>query len=200
MRVAFLVHDLSPSGGLATIRSHARRLVELGHEAELLGPGEDGRAQGEYDWAVATWWETAARLWDVPARRRLVFLQSFEERFYGPDEPLERQGAAAVLDLPVDFVVVAGWMRDALAELRPDAGCVLVHNGIDKQAFQPRERAGRTGPLRVLVEGQPTLWFKGTADSLAATAAMTEPNHVTVAALDPGDTTGLRVDLSLIHI
>lgn len=188
MRVAFLVYDLSPSGGVATILSHARQLTERGHEVDLLQPGDEPAA--EYDWAVATWWETAARLWHVRARRRLVFLQSFEERFYGPGEQLERQGAAAVLDLPVDYVVVAGWMRDALAELRPDAGCVVVHNGIDKGVFAARERRDHAGPLRILVEGQPTLWFKAVPDSLAAAAAMTEPRHVTVASLEPGEVPG----------
>jgi glycosyltransferase involved in cell wall biosynthesis len=194
MRAAFLVHDLSPSGGVATIRSYGRALRERGHEVDLLTSDDWRAARDPYDCVVATWWETAAGLYEVPARRRVAFLQSFEERFYGPDRPLDREGAAAVLELPLDYVVVAAWMRDVLAELRPDARCLVVRNGIDKAVFTACDRGGRSGPLRVLVEGQPTLWFKGVADALAATEAMTEPRHVTLAALDPAEAAGAAVD------
>jgi glycosyltransferase involved in cell wall biosynthesis len=193
MRVAFLVHDLSPSGGVSVIRAHARRLREGGHEVDLLTRPEWQEADEPYDCAVATWWETAAGLFELPTRRRVAFLQSFEDRFYGPDRPLEREGAAAVLDLPVHYIVVAEWMRDALAELRPEARCLVAVNGIDKSVFTPRTRE-HSGPLRILLEGQPNLWFKGMDDAVAAAAAMTEPREVTLAALDPGDAGGVAVD------
>src|SRR5215212_174801 len=115
MRVCLLVHDLSPSGGVRVIISHARALQQAGHEVELLlthgAPArhdglvvsslKDARVNG-YDCAIATWWETAPALYELQAKRRLAFLQSFEQRFYTQAEPLERQGAAAVLALPVD--------------------------------------------------------------------------------------------------
>ena len=53
-----------------------------------------------------------------------------------------------------------------------------------------RERAG--GPLRVLVEGQPSLWFKGVHDAVAAVRAMEEPAELTVLAPDPGESGGLE--------
>src|SRR3712207_8479845 len=62
------------------------------------------------------------------------------------------------------FIAVARWMRDLVAELRPDAACEVVLNGIDKSVFSPRDHAPSIGPLRVLVEGQPSLWFKGVQD------------------------------------
>jgi O-antigen biosynthesis protein len=194
MRVALLVHDLSPSGGVETIRTHARALNEAGHEVDLLTRADWSSEREPYDCAVATWWETCAGLYVVPARRRVAFLQSFEERFYGPDRPIDREGAGAVLDLPVDYVVVAQWMRDALAELRPDARCIVVRNGIDKSVFTPRERDGRSGPLRVLVEGQPTLWFKAVPEAMAAAAAMSRPHDTTLVSLDPSDTAGVTAD------
>jgi glycosyltransferase involved in cell wall biosynthesis len=205
MRVCLLVHDLSPSGGVKVILAHARGLRAAGIEAELVvtGGGEAAAPDGltarrledarttDYDWAVATWWETAAALYEVRAARRLVFLQSFEQRFYAQDEPLERQGAAAVLCLPVDFVAISDWMGAVLSELRPDARWRVVRNGIEKERFAGRRRSPGDGPLRVLVEGQPTLWFKGVGDAVAAVRAMGEPAHLTLVALDPA---GVGVD------
>src|SRR5207248_310781 len=71
---------------------------------------------------------------------------------------------------------------DTLARLRPDASCYLVRNGIDKRTFRPAERApvNATAPLRVLIEGAPSAWFKHVHDAIAAASAMREPHHLTV--------------------
>jgi len=198
MRVCLLVHDLSPSGGVRVIISHARALQQAGHEVELLlthgAPArhdglvvsslKDARVNG-YDCAIATWWETAPALYELQAKRRLAFLQSFEQRFYTQAEPLERQGAAAVLALPVDFVVVSDWMKDVLRDLRPDARCRVVRNGVPKRVFAAARRSRHDGPLRVLIEGQPGLWFKGVEQAIAAARAMREPARLTLVSLDP---------------
>jgi glycosyltransferase involved in cell wall biosynthesis len=194
VRLCFVVQELSPSGGVSVILSHARALAEAGHEVELVltdgaqaSPVEglvvrtldDARGQ-HYDWAIATWWETAGPAFGLRARRRLAFLQSFEALFYRPDEVFERQGAAAVLGLPVDFVVVGDWMRELLARLVPHARCVTVRNGVDKAAFTPGAREARDGPLRVLVEGEPGLWFKGVGEAIEAVHGMSEPAELTL--------------------
>lgn len=201
MRLCLLVHDLRPSGGVKVILSYAQALERAGHDVELVltqarlpeamdgvGVGvtslEDARAT-RYDWAVATWWETAAALYDLQADRRAVFLQSFEQRFYTEEEPLERQGAASVLALPVDFVVVSDWMQAVLGELRPDANCRVVRNGVPKQVFTGATRRRDDGPLRVLIEGQPNLWFKGVQQAIAAGRGMREPARLTLASLEP---------------
>lgn len=207
MRVCFLLESLSPSGGVGIVTGHAARLAAHGIEAEIVltRPG-DGRgaevpvrpfdeARGErYDVALATWWTTVPPLFSLSAVRRVVFLQGLEQRVYGEEDPFDRLGAAAVLGLPVDYVVVASWMRVLLSELRPDARCVHVPNGIDKAVFPPRDRPAGGGALRVLVEGQPSLWFKGVEDAVAAVRAMREPAELTVAALDPGEVGELGAD------
>jgi hypothetical protein len=179
MRVCFLLHERGQAGGMGVIAGHAERLRKRGWDAQVLLPDEvDDR---EWDFALATWWETAPALWRVNARRRGVFLQSLEERFYRERELLERLGAASVLALPVDYVAIGGWMRDVLADLRPDARCVVVRNGIDKSVFAPPEQGRRRGegPLRVLVEGNPEMWLKAVPDAVAAVDAMTEPVELT---------------------
>ena len=95
---------------------------------------------------------------------------------------VERLGAAVTLDLPVAFITEARWIRDTLAELRPDARCYLVRNGIDKSIFPAADghRAALRGPLRILIEGNPSVALKGIQDAVASVAAMREPRHVTV--------------------
>jgi O-antigen biosynthesis protein len=181
MRVCFLLHELGKAGGMGVVTGHAERLRGRGWDAEVvLADAVDDR---EWDFALATWWETAEALWRVNARRRGMFLQSFEERYYRDDELLERLGAATVLGLPVDYLAVGDWMREVLADVRPDARCVVVRNGIDKDVFRAPgagPRAARSdGPLRVLVEGNPHMWLKAIDDAVAAVEAMAEPVELT---------------------
>ena len=169
---------------MGVIAGHAERLsAREGWQADVVLTSElDSYSDVEWDFALATWWETADALWRVQARRRGVFLQSCEERFYGPRELWERLGAASVLGLPVDYVTVGAWMRELLADLRPDARCQVVRNGIDKSVFAPpgdRAAASRDAPLRVLVEGNPGMWLKGIPEAVAAVDAMVEPAELT---------------------
>src|SRR5688572_25565608 len=156
---------------------HAARLQERAEfEVDVVALGE--RAPREpYDVAVATWWETLPALLELDARRRVVLVQSAEERFYRPEESFERLGAALALTAPVHFFVVARWLERLLAELRPDARCWFVPNGIDKSLFGARHApVASNGPLRVLIEGQHTLWFKGVDDALDVLSRMREPH------------------------
>jgi glycosyltransferase involved in cell wall biosynthesis len=195
-RVAFLVEELGRSGGMAVIRRHARHLREVeGMDVELVVCGARARLGDEdvpvrrladvrdYDVAIATWWTTAEALFELEARRRVAYLQNLEFRFYREHELADRLGALSVLDLPVDYIVVASHMQALLAELRPKAHVVRVAPGIDKRIFRAAQLRADGGPLRVLVEGQPTLWFKAVPESVAvARAAGAE---VTVATHDP---------------
>jgi len=211
MRVCFLLPSLARSGGSSVVRDCALRLSQRPSvESELVltagEPPASGRVQSvpirtlpqargqRYELAVATWWETARALWELNADRRVCFLQSFEQRFYHRDELVEQLGAEAILALPVDFIVVAGWMRELLLELRPEANVVHVPNGVDAEVFAVPQSERGDRPLRVLIEGQPSLWFKGVQDAVQATRAMDEPAELTLLALDPPMAEGLDVD------
>jgi glycosyltransferase involved in cell wall biosynthesis len=184
VRACFLAGELGRSGGAATIRSYAADLRERGFDVDVFTRDAVPSGSDPYDVAIATWWESAFELWRVPARRRAMFLQSVESRFYQERHWFEQLAAEEVLALPVSFVTVAEWMRDLLAEVRPDAHCDVVRGGIDKEVFE-REHTPRDGPLRVLVEGQPSMWFKGVHEALATVRAMREPAEVTVVAGQP---------------
>jgi glycosyltransferase involved in cell wall biosynthesis len=203
VKVAFLVNDLQLSGGVGVVVAHARQLhdrhgfdVTLVLAREQENPHwshepleglpvvslEEARAS-RYDIAVSTWWETAFSLFELRAERYASFVQSLEDRFYRPDEA-DRLGARLVLDLPVSFITEARWIADTLADLRPSAPCHLVRNGIDKRVFRPpiglEPRVD--GPLRVLVEGNANVWFKGVNDAVAAAGQMRERHQLTVVA------------------
>jgi glycosyltransferase involved in cell wall biosynthesis len=186
VRVCLVLPELRPSGGVAIALGHAARLrEEAGFDVDVVTLGED-LPRERYDVGVATWWETVPALLELNARRRVAFVQSAEERFYRAEESFERFGAALALAAPVHFFVVARWLETLVSELRPDAGCWFVPNGIDKSLFAPREPSDTyDGPLRILIEGQHTLWFKGVDDALGAVSRMREPHTATLVALDP---------------
>jgi glycosyltransferase involved in cell wall biosynthesis len=192
-RVCFLLGALGPSGGAGAVVRHALGLArEQGMDVTIAVASADGDAPvgvpviglaearaAEYDVAISTWWRTAYDLFSIPARRRVHFVQQLEERVYRPGD-VERLGAAAVLDLPVAFVTEARWIAELIAELRPGAPCFRVPNGIDADVFHPAGRRAGGGPLRVLVEGSPGLWYKGVADAARVLARATEPLDATL--------------------
>jgi O-antigen biosynthesis protein len=202
LNVAFLVNDLQLSGGVGVVVEHARQLPGHGIATTLVLARErddpDWRFRGlgdvevlslaqarerRFDVAVATWWETTEALFELDARRRAYFVQSLEDRFYYPDDP-QRLGAALTHDLPVHIVTEARWIAQTLEELRPGLRPLLVRNGIPKDVFaSPAALDVRLhGPLRVVIEGNPAVWFKGVGEALASVRQMTQPRHVTVVA------------------
>jgi len=216
VKVAFLVNDLQLSGGVGVVVQHARRLsamedwdVTLVMVREAEGPSWHGYEHlphlhvcsrleamaDRYDLAVATWWETAFSLFELSAERYAYFVQSLEDRFYHHTQ-VEQLAAGMTLDLPVAFITEAQWIVETLADLRPDAPCYLVRNGIDKETFAPLAEVtpSTQGPLRVLIEGSPYVWFKHVPESIEAAAAMAEPHRVTVVSSDRRSGTQLAAD------
>ena len=197
--VCFILGELGPSGGAGAVVRHAGGLAaDRGWDVSIaLWPGAVAEAAappgvrivttdeahaGDHDIAIATWWRTAYDLFAIPARRHAYYVQQFEERIYRPGD-VERFGAATTHDLPVAFVTEAAWIAAELAELRPEAPCFHVPNGIDKHCFVPPEPAGAKSadrPLRVLVEGSPGLWFKGIQEAATVLELAREPVTTTL--------------------
>jgi O-antigen biosynthesis protein len=128
MRVAFVLPTLEPSGGIHVALEHARGLDErAGWEVGVFVDGDVGEAAArEWDVVVSTWWTTADAALELPARRRVLFLQGLDERFYGWWAPLDRLAAAVALAAGGPLrVLVEGQenlplkgVRDAIAAVR----------------------------------------------------------------------------------
>jgi len=203
VKLAFLVPSLRLSGGLNVVVEHGSRLardhgfdvtmVITHHQGEEPWP-YDGLAHvrvvdlddvtGEsFDLAVATWWDTVARLPDLDVKRCAYFVQSLEDRFFTEDDPQAAlAGLTYRLGLPV--ITEARWIADVFAATSPDVPCWYVRNGINKDIFPEQEMVEPrpTGPLRILVEGNLDDHVKGVPEALEAVARMTEPAQVTVVA------------------
>lgn len=212
MRVAFVVPTLKRSGGILVVARHARLLRErAGVDAALVVLDEPasmdrrddggvpvlgaGSAAGRaWDIAAWTWWTTMDAALELDARRRVLMLQGLDERFYRWWEPFDRLAAGAALAGADAVVTASTYLGDVVAALRPDLRPHVVPVGLDRAVFAPRsQRAASGGPLRVLVEGQPSLWLKGVDDALAAVGAMRERAEATLVSLDPAAAAGLPV-------
>jgi hypothetical protein len=199
VKVCFLLNDIALAGGTGVVIEHAHQLAARhGFDVTLATASADvppmahrrlpdvscvtleEARRDRYDVAIATLWRTCYGLFDVPADRYVYFVQSLEDRFFEPDTPGERVLAAITHTLPVSFITEARWIAAILAEIRPEAPCFLVRNGIDKDVFALPEapQARPTRPLHILLEGHPDVWFKGLGESAAVLRELREP-HVT---------------------
>jgi O-antigen biosynthesis protein len=200
VRVAFVVNDLQLSGGVGVVVEHARRLAARhGFEVDLVLArdqdepewrfpglaqlpvhGMDRARAADYDVVVATWWETVGPALELRAKRHAYFIQSLEDRFYRPHEA-PRLAAALSHDVPLHVITEARWIADTLEAMAPSRRCLLVRNGVAKDVFTPPAAPPVRGdePLRILVEGDPDVWFKGVPDAIAATRSMRAPRVVT---------------------
>jgi glycosyltransferase involved in cell wall biosynthesis len=209
LRVAFVLQDLQLSGGVGVAVEHAaqlRRHHGMDVRLVLARPHEHahwayrGLAEvpvltlaeaQEIDWdvAVATWWETTAVLFHLPARRHAYFVQLLEDSAYPVGAP-ERLGAAMSTGLPVRFITEARWLAEMLEDFQRGTHVLYVRNGIPKDVFRSPERvtpADPGAPLRIVLEGARGYVQKGVDDALAAVAAMREPAHVTWVSPHPTD-------------
>ena len=194
MRIAWLLPDLTLSGGAGIVIQHARRLAaDHGMEGTvvLTRPGDEpawaypgleelrvatlDEVAGEaFDVAVATWWETALDLFAVGAERHAYFVQLLEDSHYRPGEA-EPLGFQLTLGLPVRFITASSWITQTVESLQPGNRAFYVLSGMDKETWSVPDAVpagGGDGPLRVIVEGGLDLVRKGVPHALEAVRLM----------------------------
>jgi len=192
-RVVFLVGSTGISGGTNLILQNALGLANSGCAVTIAAMNvADGpswhpaldrltvttldRAAGEsYDAAIATWWPTVYQLPRFRANNYVYFVQSIESRFMALDPKGRRHEELAHLTyrFGLDIVTIARWIEIFLGrELGQPA--YLVRNGIDKNNFTEHGRSLEKRPTilgqspRLLVEGPPSVAFKGVAPAISA--------------------------------
>ena len=201
MRIAWLLPDLTLSGGAGIVIQHARRLAaDHGMEGTLVltRPGDEpawaypgvselrvatlDEVAGEtFDVAVATWWETALDLFAVGAERYAYFVQLLEDSHYRPGEA-EPLGFQLTLGLPVRFITASSWITQTVESLQPGNRAFYVLSGMDKETWAVPDEVPALpgGPLRIVVEGGLDLVRKGVPHALEAVRRMREAAHVTL--------------------
>lgn len=185
MKVCFLSPALPGADPGDAVGEHARRLAAdhgmtvtvaltdppAGGPPSRLGDArivEIDDALGErYDVVVATGWKATIRLFEVEAERHASLVERLEHH-HMHDWQAQRIAAAISYDLPVDFLAASERVAQELAELRPDARCLLAPLGVAKDVFDAGE-GGAGGPLRLAVAHD--------EDASAILEAMAEPHE-----------------------
>ncbi|MBS1959517.1 MAG: glycosyltransferase family 4 protein [Bdellovibrionales bacterium] len=188
MKIAFVVHENTLSGGAFVIYRHAHYLQSIGHDVSLLYyrvananrifyPNfkvksyllkDVHTANVRFDVVFATWWESFYYFHYVNAERYFYFVQSDERRFYNEiKKKSERDRWKSMVRLTYQFpevgiITEAKWIKKVLEdEFRLKVE--YAPNGVDGDVFHTNVKALAPKPkekLRFLVEGHGTSPFK----------------------------------------
>jgi GT2 family glycosyltransferase len=179
LRIAYVTEGTGIGGGHRDVFEHLNRLLGRGHEVSLytLGEAPDwfelrapvhsfeyydelvGALSGLDAIKVATWWNTAAPVWQASVLRGIpvYFVQDIETSYY-PDDERTRHAVIDSYRPEFRYMTISSWNRERLRELGLDAE--LIPPGIDLATFRPladverREdmvlALGRSNPLKNL--------------------------------------------------
>ena len=115
------------------------------------------------DVIIATWWETAYAVADLPASkgRKVYFVQHHEVHGHLP-----RHITRGSYHLPLNKITISQWLVDTMAGDYGDHDVALVENSVDTGMFHAPERQKNARPtVGLMYSATP---FKGVAVSLAA--------------------------------
>lgn len=115
------------------------------------------------DVIIATWWETAYAVADLPASkgRKFYFVQHHEVHSHLP-----RHISRGSYYLPLKKITISQWLVDTMADTYGDTDVALVENSVDLDLFHAPVRDKNARPTVGLMYS--TTPFKGVAVSLAA--------------------------------
>jgi hypothetical protein len=196
MKIAFILNDLRLSGGVNVVLQHASRMASnndvffmireeiddtwyeaLVDRATIIPP--DNWSTGEYDVAVATYWETLLVLGDVRAKSYVWFCQLYEDRFF-PDRNPSISSMQVAGAMPIPVVTEAHWLQELLTSENPDRSIEVVLNGVDKEVFNERLRPhSPPSGFTVLIEGSLDALAKNTAYAIEGSLRSTHASRIT---------------------
>jgi GT2 family glycosyltransferase/glycosyltransferase involved in cell wall biosynthesis len=204
LRIVYVTEDTGVGGGHRVVFEHLNGLAERGHECALYtldeGPGwfdlnVPVHSFDDYDELtealapldaikVATWWNTAAPVWNASVRRGIpvYFVQDIETSYY-PHHPHVHPHVLATYRQEFRFLTTSQWVGDRLRELGVDARAIPPGVNLDTFHDLGGERrddvlltVGRTLPLKNLdltleawgsmPNGRPELWMFGVEPEL----------------------------------
>jgi glycosyltransferase involved in cell wall biosynthesis len=219
MKIAFVMNDLSLSGGTYVVLEHAQRLASNGRHqvslvlrdptphqwaAQFLSKLElvdwNSEQTVQFDIGIATYWETLGHLGFVAANNYIWFCQSLEDRFV-PDRNPDRTSMQLAASIPVPVLTEAQWIADFLGFANPQRVLRVVRNGIDKKVFYPGDSLPAPfGKMRVLVEGPLNSITKNTEYALSAALRAESTEQLTHIGSDPYPTADPRYTFVLSNL
>jgi glycosyltransferase involved in cell wall biosynthesis len=206
LRIVYVTEDTGVGGGHRVVFEHLNGLAARGHECALYtlddGPGwfdlkvpvhtfedyeELTEALAPVDAIkVATWWNTAASVWNSSVRRGIpvYFVQDIETSYY-PHHPHVHRNVLSTYRQEFRFLTTSRWVGDRLRELGLDPH--TIPPGVNLETFHdlggPRRddvllTVGRSLPLKnldltleawgAMPNGRPELWMFGIEPELGA--------------------------------
>jgi glycosyltransferase involved in cell wall biosynthesis len=183
-KIGYVIPNTQISGGIAMVCQYANRLLAKGFDITLISiddslsidwfPGQKVEIlpltgiETNYDILVATGWETARTVQELPSGRKFYFVQGQESSFYPPDQVETIKRVRQTYEMDFEFLAVAKWLQ---AWLKSDFNreAVFLPNGIDTDFFHrvpPIEP--KSNKPRLLLEGSIAYPFKGMAEAFRA--------------------------------
>jgi glycosyltransferase involved in cell wall biosynthesis len=189
VRIVFVIPDAEIGGGVSVATAHARNAIDAGHDVTLAvsdwNPKVARTVQGisamslaeamtgEYDLAIASWWQDVLRLSQLSAATQIQFIQAPEDLLYRPGD-LSFDLVRDLYRVPIPAVTIAEWLAEHLHSAYGRDRPIVVRNGVNKSVFRPDgpSFAPRTPDrLRVLVEGALGVWNKNVLPALRVSRA-----------------------------
>ncbi|HEV3228262.1 MAG TPA: glycosyltransferase [Solirubrobacteraceae bacterium] len=168
LRVIYVTEGTGVGGGHRDVFEHLNRLSERGHDVALYtldGPPDwfelraPVRSFEDYDALVealsredaikvATWWNTAVRVWEASVVRGIpVYLVQDIETSYYPEHPRARDHVLASYRPEFRYMTISGWNQERLGEM--GLAAELIQPGVDLDTFHPLPEEARREDLIV---------------------------------------------------
>lgn len=177
VRVVYFVNGTDVRGGIRIVFEQCNRLRDRGIDAIVASFGEplqewfpDLRAPiirahdaPTTDVAVATFWTTADFVSELDCER-YYFIQH-DEALFEQDDDWARE-VRRTYQLPLEFITISTWLVE-LIKTAAGRDAVLVPNGINSEMFYPDPAFERGPRIRVLVEGNRDIFWKGMEEAKA---------------------------------
>ncbi len=134
---------------------------------------QENELKARFDIAIATMWNTAEFIEAYPRfAKRFYLVQNFETDFYEPNVWLRPMANRSYSLMPqVNYVTISKWCQRWLKDTyHKDAK--YVRNGIDLSYFALKKRDFNSGKIRILIEGDCAVAYKGVDDSFRIANAL----------------------------
>ena len=182
--IGFFLPTLEISGGIRVILMHSFFLKEIGWDVDLIIPYSKIKTyefQGQvfnviglnstiidsqYDILVATLYTTFLDvLKNYKTKRRLYLVQSYETLFYlYGDKSRMTAEKTYTTAYNVEYITISKWCERWLKE-KYNKNPKYAPNGLDLNAFKEHKRDLKKTKIRIIIEGDNSLFFKNVDES-----------------------------------